>query len=309
MAEFSKTVGEHGEEAARNFFNIIGWNNLIDGKDITCRHPKNHKLPASKNGRTKHGVDLMFSYLCPFEPTTRKQFLISVKNQHSDEKEGRSRTASKIKQDLTDLNTALKCYQYSDLRKSYMKQGRANNSEQIGLLLYLDENLATPLKRDSSISVSAFPNEGNYTHIVIDSQRFDFIEALHHYLHFAYTNHEKQYYIYNSSPDHLGSLVTFLPFSYLSGGSIPIAISLQKGDQTIRTLLIFSEANFSTTNLPQLLSLSLKLTQEWADCIILFPDYNRIKHEADAKRIIQEMKDISNIKIKCDSYSLKTRGR
>ena len=82
MGELSKKVGEDGEKKALKFFDLIGWEEerIINGVDLPCVNSSVHKLPTSENERQSHGVDLIYSYVCSYDPDVKKQVLISVKN-------------------------------------------------------------------------------------------------------------------------------------------------------------------------------------------------------------------------------------
>lgn len=309
MSELSNNVGKDGEGKALYLLSIIGWAESITGIDITCRDPKKHKLPSSESGRKEHGVDLVFAYMCPFEPDTRKHILISVKNTVSEK--NKPRTPSKIKQDLVDLDTALSCFKKSEIRAKQNVLGGAKRSQDIGLLVYLDMNVDYPSKRDSIIGAQQFPVDSGHVFNILDTQRFDFIEACDQYIRLDYSDWDYGFYTPVHSPAHQGNVSSVMPVSYISSG--PLLYSLASNDRqgnTVKNLLIFSEDKFNEEVLPGLLSLALDVTGDWADAKILFPDYNETKHSAIAMSYIQQLpQSKQSPKVEVGSYSSRGRTR
>lgn len=57
MGELSKKIGEQGEKIARQFLEIIGWQDLSEGETLPCMEPKKHSRGNDSN-RSTHGIDL-----------------------------------------------------------------------------------------------------------------------------------------------------------------------------------------------------------------------------------------------------------
>lgn len=65
MGEWSKKIGDYGEDTVRDFLNLIGWNanNHIKGKELQCNDARH----VNKKGEVKrtHGIDILYTYHCP----------------------------------------------------------------------------------------------------------------------------------------------------------------------------------------------------------------------------------------------------
>ena len=72
MGEFSKRIGELGEEIVVNFLDLIGWHQPSRNFDIPSIDPDKH-------GKNTHGIDAYFHYQSPMISRTLENILISVK--------------------------------------------------------------------------------------------------------------------------------------------------------------------------------------------------------------------------------------
>ena len=60
MGEWSKKVGEKGEEIVGEFLHLIGWGNAQNNITLDCIKGKNHG--TSESPKKTHGIDYLFSY-------------------------------------------------------------------------------------------------------------------------------------------------------------------------------------------------------------------------------------------------------
>ncbi|GHS95102.1 hypothetical protein FACS1894207_4220 [Bacteroidia bacterium] len=72
MGEYSKRIGEIGEEIVSEFLSLIGWNQLVRNFDIPSIDPEKHE-------KKNHGIDAYFHYQSPVISRTLENVLISVK--------------------------------------------------------------------------------------------------------------------------------------------------------------------------------------------------------------------------------------
>ncbi len=77
MGEFSKRIGELGEDIVVNFLELIGWQQPIRNLDITSIDPEKH-------GKNSHGIDAYFYYQSSVISRTLENILISVKYSKAD---------------------------------------------------------------------------------------------------------------------------------------------------------------------------------------------------------------------------------
>lgn len=65
MGEWSKKIGEYGENLVERFLSVIGWNDPVKGITIPCYMQNGeHKNDKEESVKT-HGIDFMYSYMNP----------------------------------------------------------------------------------------------------------------------------------------------------------------------------------------------------------------------------------------------------
>ena len=121
MGEYSKVIGEIGENIVDNFLNLIGWNNIESNLTLPCQKPVKHAKDDSKQ-RNTHGIDVLFTYKTPLEQNTIQNIIISVKHTANSYP---NNPKSKFKEHIQDLVQTLECFRYSELkteRKNLVKK-------------------------------------------------------------------------------------------------------------------------------------------------------------------------------------------
>ena len=79
MGEWSKKIGEYGEDTVEKFLSIIGWNAPAKGIVIPCSMlNEEHKNEKEKIVQT-HGIDFLYSYINPFIDGQLNNIIISSK--------------------------------------------------------------------------------------------------------------------------------------------------------------------------------------------------------------------------------------
>ncbi len=106
MGEFSKRIGDLGEEIVVNFLELIGWHQPIQNIQIPSTDPEKH-------GQKTHGIDAYFHYQSPVISGTLENILISVK--YSKDKYPNAPTG-KFKRHYKDLGMAIESFKKLDLR-------------------------------------------------------------------------------------------------------------------------------------------------------------------------------------------------
>lgn len=310
MGELSKKIGDAGEKAVKGLFSHLGWSPLIDGATVVCSNGRKHKRDESSSDRKDHGVDLIFAYICSHDPGTRKHVLISVKNQFRESKETAvNRSPGKIKNDLTDLDTAMECFVGSELYNEQNSHGGASRSEVIGVLVYLDMNPENGDKRDSQIGLMQLKGFNRHPINILDYQRFDFLESCWKHLKIKYPNQEAEFYVPNSSPSVISNTTRRIPVFSITGGPVLYSVTyFEESGSSRKKLVVFVEELFSKDLLKNYLALAFKTTGEWTTAEILFPDYNEAKDGPVATALVQSLpQDKEFLQITCASYSPLTR--
>ncbi len=146
MGEWSKKIGEYGEDVTEKLFEVIGWNDMIKGFDIPCCN-EFHKN-KSDNKRNSHGVDFIFSYMNPLVSEQLSNVLISVK--YKTEKYPNSAT-SKFKEYISHLVTSLECYDFSDLKNNTISGFGASTINDAGFCIKLSKRVHCTFVTDTFI--------------------------------------------------------------------------------------------------------------------------------------------------------------
>jgi hypothetical protein len=126
MGEWSKLIGEHGEDIVQSLLEIIGWGNNKSNRDLPCTSPNKHSTSASP--RKSHGIDFLFSYKSNLEEKTVCHAVISSK--FTAEKHPNNPLAT-FKKHFTSLAMDIECFKRSNIKKkalSYSAQQEKNAS-------------------------------------------------------------------------------------------------------------------------------------------------------------------------------------
>ncbi|WP_009959055.1 hypothetical protein [Verrucomicrobium spinosum] len=312
MGEKSKNVGDQGEELVKGFLQKIGWSPVADGFDIECEFSQQHKGKGSSSPRSTHGIDLAFTYPCPLVPELRRNILISVKNSSEDDTKNRSST---VKSDIIDLGTALKCFKRSPERREMNSAGEgAIRSEDYGILFKLNKD---PDNTKSFLGESGGRErvdlEGWDPIYLIENARYDFVDRVMAYAA-AMAGSVKPSFVLtktslNVAADQRKSSSPLLPIQNLIGG--PIAMRLDPAGTSIQgepSLALFSNETFDLECFRRLASLAYELSSNWVQVLIVFPDFQEVKHGPLVKQALVGLaqKDFAK-RVQCASLNAVTR--
>ena len=305
MGELSKKIGEDGELLALEFFKRIGWHPLETAIDIVCADPHEHILRGSKGDRSSHGVDLLFSYLCPLMPRTRRNVLISMKNSNYEKTYNRS---SLVKDDMLELDWSISCFSRSPKRSDLQMAGGANTIRDSGVLIRLnrDASVARSFVGDDPESLSR-QQYANSVHF-IENSRFDFVDQCMSYLDKNLRDAKNEFKIHRNSLSFGGDVRViaspFLPLQSLVAGPIII----RSEDNTNKILVVFSTDVFSDSALKRMIGLALQCSDGWASEVrIVMPGYDRSKAGV-VDGIRSQLQDRKFARtIACDSFENRSR--
>lgn len=77
MGEWSKKIGEVGEEIVGEFFDLIGWSDSQSNISMPCVKGQRHG--SGDSARNTHGIDYLFSCDSQLEDRTLNHIVVSVK--------------------------------------------------------------------------------------------------------------------------------------------------------------------------------------------------------------------------------------
>lgn len=274
MGEWSKKIGEYGESVVKNFFSVIGWNDLATGVTLPCINKGKHFNDKGKPKET-HGIDFLFSYINPLVSGQLNNVLISSK--FKTEKYPNSATKL-FKEFMEDIITTTECYSYAEIKESSLSAYQCSTVNDVGVLFWLNNH---PDSIDDLISVvasSRIDAQLNNTIYIMDNKRVGFILEV---MKFVKTKSEKfNYFFYypntgqNINPIDRQNVGKILPVEYLNSTVIPIRLVNKDNPKEI-CLLLATADNFEEEDLMRLIGLAKDITTELVGQIIIaFPDYD-----------------------------------
>lgn len=300
MGEWSKKIGEHGENVVEKFFEIIGWNDMIKGVDIPCSN-EFHKN-ENDNQRTSHGVDFIFSYMNPLVSEQLSNVLISAK--YKTTKYPNSATST-FKKYINDLITALECYEFSELKNNTISGFGTSSINDAGVLVWLNNNSDSDDDLISKISTArVLETQSNKFLFVVDNKRVAFLLEVMKYVKTKTEKYDYSFYYPNTgrniNPITRENDGKILPLEYLNSSIIPIKLVNKYNDKE-KCLVLATIDNFEEDDLIRLIGLSKDISTELVgEVIIAFPDYDKLQHEASvslAKQKFQAQDYTKNVQV------------
>lgn len=286
MGETSKKRGEFGEDIVAKLLTLIGWDNLLTGRDLECFKPIEHSI--STRDRLNHGVDFVYQYDCPLFSDT--QMFVLTSSKFNDKYP--SNPTGKFKSHLRDIAHALDCFKKSSIRSKLRNTDIRYTCKQAGVIFWLDNSSSynnvverlTDFKIDSSLDFD--------TIYLVDNQRASFIYNTITFAKRQFTNTIVEFFHpttgFNNTVKNRISSSNIMPVEYINGSILPLKVI----DNDNEYLIINCIDQFEEGTLRKLLSLSQKLTENWGQRIyILFPEFNHDTHNLIVEEIKLELKD------------------
>jgi hypothetical protein len=304
MGELSKKIGEQGEKLVTNFLAILGWDGFQDGESINCRYSEKHQLKKNSSRKT-HGIDVFYSTRSQLQDYTLDNIVLSVKYTSNPYPVNPS---SKFKDHLKDLAHTTECFMSSDLRsqnnEDYEMSG-INGSNDSGVLFWFTNDKDSDQDVVSKISAINLDKTLNFSTIyVVDNSRATYIYNSIKYVQDNFEDYDYFFhYAFSSSnykdPD-IEKYGKVFPVEYLTSGIIPFRL-IHKSSKKV-SFCLASREEFSEEAINRLLYLASDVSQDFTgEFIFLFPDYDKLKHEAivnRAKRIQRDNSHALNITVK-----------
>ncbi|AFY39010.1 hypothetical protein Lepto7376_2750 [[Leptolyngbya] sp. PCC 7376] len=283
MGEWSKKVGERGEEIVRAFLRHLGWNNCQENIELTCLRKTIHKAET-------HGIDLLFSYPSPLIDDTLDNLIVSVKYTANGYPTSPNST---FKSHFYDLSKTIECFKRSSIRESLIRNFQVqniSNTRDIGVLFWLS-NDSTEDNNDliSKICNARELTKYNFdTTYVVDNLKAEFIREVKSFLESQYSNEKIEFFYQNTGKN----------FNYtsrrVSGNTLPVEcvnsnillfrITYTENNTQILVLTILDK--FSSKNLKRMMGLALEIGQGLtAKTLILFPDYDPLLHSNQVNEV------------------------
>jgi hypothetical protein len=306
--EWSKLIGETGENRVRHLLEIIGWMPHIANYDIPCSLSEKHGNQEKKKHRREHGLDGSLMYHCPLIDGTQQHVVISVK--YSDERyptEGKlGKTFGEHYRSLTQMCVCYqKAPQYGELTAS---DSDAERFPVAGVLFWLNhcpEDDASSIcpalvstRPDADPNVSVFLVDNHQAAFLYDSIAFvrrNFQDS------FAFNYQSTGKNLDARSRRHQGKL---LPIQLVNAPQIVF-----RCEDEGRLLVVCSKNPFSESDFKRLCDLAQYLTQAWANKVIIaFRAYDKMREGHVVEKVKQMYSRNEGLK-NVDVYSLEDNFR
>ena len=290
MGEWSKRIGEVGENIVGEFFGLIGWSDSQKGVSIKCNRGQRHG--TDKTDKTTHGLDYFYSYESSLVDRTLDHLIISVKYKAESYP---SSPTTLFKSHFLDLAKAMECFKLSPERVEANKNfSSVTQARDIGVLFWLSNK--TDEKQDliSSLANSRGIDEYKYgTIYLVDNKRFSFIfDSINYAKSLEKVSSYEFFYpatgrnINPSSREASGSI---LPVEYIN--SSILLMKLIKNDGSY-IFLITCIDEFHKDRLKRVIGLAHELTQNLiTHTVISFPNYDSLHHFNEVKDAKTGFKD------------------
>ncbi len=286
MGEFSKRIGEIGEEIVVEFLALIGWHQLVRNFDIPSIDPEKHE-------KNSHGIDAYFHYKSPLISKTLENVIISVK--YSKDKYPNSPVAT-FKNHYTDLGKAIESFKKSEIR------AKNNNSysdlEAIfdrGILFWL--NNVDDDSNDLLFKLSKLEAPKDFYHdgiFLVDNDKIEFFFNAIEFSKRKYPTKTIEFTYFNTglnSDNDTPKNGRIMPVQYLASNILPMRVQLEDDKNT---LILCSKERFEEEELVKLLGLAKNITANYqSKTIIAFPDFNKLLHEHIVSNAIQMFEEFS----------------
>lgn len=304
MGEWSKTIGEYGEETIENFLKLIGWGEAPKNIPFKCLKTKKHSTDSEKNRQT-HGIDFYFSYLSPLVDNTLKNIHISSKYKTSVYPNSPARLFKEYAQELA---WTIDCFKISQKKSEFSSSIKGyKHVEEIGVLFWLTNNETSYDDLASKLAAVNLNFEGPIQNLyLVDNKRISFIIQALRYANSSYKNHTINFFYPNTGkniiPTQKQDYGKILPVEYINSSIILLRVQDEVGKTG---LIIFSIDPFSKTDLARLIGLSQDLSKSWSGFInICFPNYEKLLHDPEVRQIKADFhKDLFVDNLTVTSYS------
>lgn len=284
MGEFSKRIGEFGEELVVDFLALIGWHQPVRNFDIPSIDPEKHE-------KNSHGIDGYFHYKSPMISRTLENILFSVK--YSKDKYPNA-PVEKFKSYYRDLGMAIESFKKSELRaKTINSRSAFEATFDRGVIFWLndvDDDTQDILQKLSKLEA---PKDFNHDGIfLVDNRKIEFFFKAIEFVKRKFPTKDIDFTYFSTGLNNDNETAkngSIMPVQYLASNILPMRVQT---DAEKNTLILCSRENFEEEELIKLIGLAKNITANYqSNTIIAFPDYNRLQHEqlvGNAKLIVEE---------------------
>jgi hypothetical protein len=297
--EYSKRIGEIGENTVGDFLELVGWVSPQKNFDIQCSLSHKH-LGDTGKPRRSHGIDAYFHYESPMITGTIDNIIISSKFKAENYP---NNVLTQFKEYYYALAETIECFKKSQLRNEIISHHTYSKCYDKGVIFWLN-NKDTTLDLTAQLNKTNFELVDDYYHdgiYLVDNFKLIFISESIKYVKNKYTDAKIEFAYFSTgynNDDNTMKSGNFMPVSYINSGIIPFKITTKSEDVIF---LLSTSENFQRENLLKLMGLSKNIGlsfQKYTE--ICFPNYNILEHEnivQSTKQIFQDTQFVKNLTV------------
>jgi hypothetical protein len=308
MGEWSRRIGEVGEDVVGEFLSLIGWGDSQRNLTLPCMKGQRHG--KGEKSRTTHGIDFFFSYESQLSARTLDHLVISVKYTLDPYPTSPN---SKFKEHFLDLAKTMECFKGSEIRQSSNSQfSSVDNARDVGVLFWLTNNTSGTNDIIQRVARVHNVDDFNYNSIyIVDNKRISFIYDTIKYLSSSRPNSEIEFFYPNTGRNYMPLNRELsgktLPVEFINSSVLPLKLSDKDNN---KTFVLAAMDDFQRDHLKRLMGISLEMTSSFAkDILILFPNFDQILHENqvnEAKTSFRDRKFTESVRV--SSYQTNFRN-
>lgn len=292
MGEWSKKIGEYGEDVVEKFLSIIGWDNPAKGVQIECLKQNGEHLNEEGNIVHTHGIDFLYSYMNPLVDGQLNNIVVSSKFKT---KKYPNSPTKEFKWFISDLINQVECYSISPLKYESLADYRCNSVNDIGVLFWLNNQADSDDDLISKVASARLDVILDKTIYIVDNKRAAFILEVLRYLK---SRNEYNYSFYypstgrNINPTSRNNTGTILPVEFLNSSVLPVKmINVNNSNETCFMLATID--NFDKDTFMRLMGLAKDISTNLSGHIVIgFPDYDSLNHELIASQAKHGFNDV-----------------
>ena len=284
--EWSKRIGEQGENSVKRLLDLLGWAPLLANYDIPCSYPKDHGTSETGRHRRQHGLDGSFKYSCPLVDGTQQHAVVSVKYSN-DRYPTEGKLGKKFGEYYPSLSQMCVCYERSPEYASLTAADDfASRFPVSGVLFWLNH-----CQEDDEASIfpalaSTRPDADPVPTFIVDNHQAAF---LYDSVAFIRRNYGASYYFnYQSTGKNLDSRTrrhkgSILPLQMLNSPEVVFRV-----ESSEKILVICSKSAFSESDLKRLCDLAQILTLAWTTKVVIaFRAFDELREGQAATKVRQ----------------------
>lgn len=293
MGEFSKRIGDIGEDIVRDFLSLIGWVKPVQNFDIPSIDPQKHE-------KGSHGIDGYFHYSSPMISRSLENVLFSVK--YSKDKYPNA-PVEKFKEYYRDLAMAIESFKKSEMRSDVVnsKHGIESTFDR-GVVFWINNVESDNQDLLEKLSKLEAPKDFSHDGIfLVDNRKMQFIFDAIEFAKRKFPGKTIEFTYFSTGLNNDNETPkngTVMPIQYLASNILPMRVQI---DTQKSAFVLCSRDNFEKEELLKLIGLAKNITANYqALTIIGFPDYNRLLHEQlvdNAKLIVEESSFTSTLSV------------